>query len=121
VRKGPRDPEARALSGGNLQKFVVGREILRKPRLLVVAQPTWGVDAGAASLIRQALIDLAQDGASVLVISQDLDELFEIADRIAVIFHGRLSPAYPVHDLTREAVGLLMGGEGFVGRNSEAA
>lgn len=113
VRKGPRDPEARALSGGNLQKFVVGREILRKPRLLVVAQPTWGVDAGAASLIRQALIDMAGDGASVLVISQDLDELFEIADRMAVIFHGRLSPAYPVEDLTREAVGLLMGGEGF--------
>lgn len=121
VRKGPRDPEARALSGGNLQKFVVGREILRKPRLLVVAQPTWGVDAGAASLIRQALIDLAQNGASVLVISQDLDELFEIADRMAVIFHGRLSPAYPVHDLTREAVGLLMGGEGFAGQQGEAA
>jgi len=121
VRKGPRDPEARALSGGNLQKFVVGREILRKPRLLVVAQPTWGVDAGAASLIRQALIDLAQEGASVLVISQDLDELFEIADRMAVIFHGRLSPAYPVHDLTREAVGLLMGGEGFGVPGSEAA
>ena len=113
VRKGPRDPEARALSGGNLQKFVVGREMLRKPRLLVVAQPTWGVDAGAAGLIRQSLIDLAAAGSSVLVISQDLDELFEIADRIAVIFHGRLSPAYPTQDLTREAVGLLMGGEGF--------
>ncbi len=121
VRKGPRDPEARALSGGNLQKFVVGREILRQPRLLVVAQPTWGVDAGAASLIRQALIDLAASGASVLVISQDLDELFEIADRMAVIFHGRLSPAYPVHDLTREAVGLLMGGEGFAAPRDEAA
>ncbi|MGY6634325.1 MAG: ABC transporter ATP-binding protein [Alkalilacustris sp.] len=120
VRKGPRDPEARALSGGNLQKFVVGREILGRPRLLVVAQPTWGVDAGAASLIRQALIDLAADGASVLVVSQDLDELFEIADRMAVIFHGRLSPAYPVEDLTREAVGLLMGGEGF-GPKREAA
>jgi general nucleoside transport system ATP-binding protein len=120
VRKGPRDPEARALSGGNLQKFVVGREILRRPRLLVVSQPTWGVDAGAASLIRQALVDLAQGGASVLVISQDLDELFEIADRIAVIFHGRLSPALPAQDLTREAVGLLMGGEGFA-RPGEAA
>jgi len=120
VRKGPRDPQARALSGGNLQKFVVGREMLRQPRLLVVSQPTWGVDAGAAALIRQALIDLAQTGGSVLVISQDLDELFEIADRMAVIFHGRLSPAYPVHDLTREAVGLLMGGEGF-GPAREAA
>ncbi|MCC5985359.1 MAG: ABC transporter ATP-binding protein [Rhodobacteraceae bacterium] len=113
VRKGPRDPEARDLSGGNLQKFVVGREMLRKPRLLVVSQPTWGVDAGAASLIRQALLDLARDGASVLVISQDLDELFQIADRIAVIFNGRLSDAQPTREMTREAVGLLMGGEGF--------
>jgi simple sugar transport system ATP-binding protein len=113
VRKGPRDPEARALSGGNLQKFVVGREILRKPGLLIVAQPTWGVDAGAAQLIRQALVDLAKDGTSVLVISQDLDELLEIADRIAVIFHGRLSATMPVQGLTREAIGLLMGGSGF--------
>jgi general nucleoside transport system ATP-binding protein len=121
VRKGPRDPEARALSGGNLQKFVVGREILRQPRLLVVAQPTWGVDAGAASLIRQALLDMARAGASVLVISQDLDELFEISDRIAVIFHGRLSPARPAAGLTREAVGLLMGGAGFDTRTPEAA
>ncbi len=110
VRKGSRDPEARALSGGNLQKFVVGREVLRRPALLVVAQPTWGVDAGATGLIRQALVDLAKDGTAVLVISQDLDELFEIADRIAVIFHGRLSAAQPVRGLTREAVGLLMGG-----------
>ncbi|MCU0886765.1 MAG: ABC transporter ATP-binding protein [Rubritepida sp.] len=113
VRKGTRDPEARALSGGNLQKFVVGREILRRPSLLIVAQPTWGVDAGAASLIRQALVDLAKEGASVLVVSQDLDELFEIADRLAVIFHGQLSPPAPVAGMTREAVGLLMGGAGF--------
>ena len=113
VRKGPRDPEARALSGGNLQKFVVGREILRRPGVLVVAQPTWGVDAGAAQLIRQAVVDLAKEGAAVLVVSQDLDELLEIADRIAVIFHGRLSEALPVRGLTREALGLLMGGSGF--------
>jgi len=121
VRKGPRDPEARALSGGNLQKFVVGREILRKPSVLVVAQPTWGVDAGAAQLIRQALVDLAKEGAAVLVISQDLDELLEIADRIAVIFHGRLSPAMPVPGLTREALGLLMGGSGFPAEGVEPA
>ncbi len=121
VRKGPRDPEAASLSGGNLQKFVVGREILHKPQLLVVSQPTWGVDAGAAMLIRQALIDLAAGGAAVLVISQDLDELFEVTDRMAVIFHGRLSPAYPTGELTREAVGLLMGGEGFAAPREEAA
>ncbi len=85
VRKGKPDPEAGALSGGNLQKFVIGREMLREPKVLVVSQPTWGVDAGAAATIRQALIDLARRGAAVLVISQDLDEIFEIADRIAVI------------------------------------
>ena len=84
-----RDPEAVSLSGGNLQKFVVGREILREPGVLVVSQPTWGVDAGAAATIRQALIDLAARGSAVLVISQDLDELHEISDRIAVMFRGR--------------------------------
>jgi general nucleoside transport system ATP-binding protein len=113
VRKSARDPAARALSGGNLQKFVVGREMLRNPEVLIVAQPTWGVDAGAARLIRQSLLDLAKRGSAVLVISQDLDELLEIADRIAVIFHGRLSPAQPVRSVTREAIGLLMGGAGF--------
>jgi simple sugar transport system ATP-binding protein len=113
LRKGTRDPQARALSGGNLQKFVVGREVLRRPGVLVVAQPSWGVDAGAARLIRQALVDLAKEGAAVLAISQDLDELLEIADRIAVMFHGRLSPAQPVRGMTRESLGLLMGGAGF--------
>jgi general nucleoside transport system ATP-binding protein len=110
VRKAKRDPEAVSLSGGNLQKFVVGREILREPGVLVVAQPTWGVDAGAAAVIRQALIDLAARGAAVLVISQDLDELEEIADRIAVIFHGHLSPPVDAAQSTRESLGLLMGG-----------
>jgi len=110
VRKAKRDPEAMSLSGGNLQKFVVGREILREPGVLVVAQPTWGVDAGATATIRQALINLAVRGAAVLVISQDLDELEEIADRIAVIFHGRLSAALDAAAASREALGLLMGG-----------
>jgi simple sugar transport system ATP-binding protein len=110
VRKGKPDPEARSLSGGNLQKFVMGRELDRKPVLLVVNQPTWGVDAGAAALIRQALVDLAADGSAVLMISQDLDEIFEIADRIAVISRGHLSPAYDAHVMTLEKIGLLMGG-----------
>jgi simple sugar transport system ATP-binding protein len=110
VRKGKRDPEAVSLSGGNLQKFVVGREILREPGVLVVSQPTWGVDAGAAAVIRQALIDLAARGAAVLVVSQDLDELLEIADRIAVMFHGTLSAPLDAEAATREQLGLLMGG-----------
>src|ERR1700724_3997869 len=110
VRKAKRDPEAASLSGGNLQKFIVGREILRNPAVLVVSQPTWGVDAGAAAVIRQALLDLAAAGAAVLVTSQDLDELAEIADRIAVMFHGHLSDALPRAEATREKLGLLMGG-----------
>ncbi|HWZ39992.1 MAG TPA: ABC transporter ATP-binding protein [Bradyrhizobium sp.] len=110
VRKAKRDPEAASLSGGNLQKFVVGREILRNPAVLVVSQPTWGVDAGAAAVIRQALLDLAAAGAAVLVTSQDLDELAEITDRIAVMFHGHLSEALPTAEATREKLGLLMGG-----------
>jgi simple sugar transport system ATP-binding protein len=110
VRTPGTDAQARKLSGGNLQKFVVGREIVRSPKLLVVDQPTWGVDAGAAKLIRQALIDLASKGAAVLVISQDLDELFAIADRMAVIHEGHVSPLRPTGEWTREAVGLEMMG-----------
>ena len=78
--------------------------------MLIVNQPTWGVDAGAAARIRQALIDLAREGSAVIVISQDLDELFEIADRIAVMAHGRMSETIPIAEATRERVGLLMGG-----------
>src|SRR5579871_5496468 len=113
VRKAKRDPEAASLSGGNLQKFVVAREILRNPAVLVVSQPTWGVDAGAAAVIRQALLDLAAAGAAILVTSQDLDELAEVSDRIAVMFHGRLSEALPTAEATREKLGLLMGGSGI--------
>ncbi|MGE3876899.1 MAG: ABC transporter ATP-binding protein [Parvibaculaceae bacterium] len=121
VRKGKPDPEARALSGGNLQKFVVGRELDRNPAVLVVNQPTWGVDAGAAATIRQALVDLARAGSAILVISQDLDEIFEIADRIAVISRGQLSQAYPASELTREKIGLLMAGEHEVKEERHAA
>jgi simple sugar transport system ATP-binding protein len=115
VRKGSPDPEASALSGGNLQKFVVGREIDRKPTVLVVCQPTWGVDAGAATTIRQALVDLARSGSAVLMISQDLDEILEISDRIAVIALGRLSRPRATATMRREAIGLMMAGVGMVG------
>ena len=103
-------PRLPSLSGGNLQKFIVGREILRKPAVLVVSQPTWGVDAGAAAVIRQALLDLSARGAAVLVISQDLDELAEITDRIAVMFHGHLSEPMATAGASRGKLGLLMGG-----------
>jgi simple sugar transport system ATP-binding protein len=110
VRRSEADPKASALSGGNLQKFVMGREIDRTPGILVVNQPTWGVDAGAARTIRQALVDLARAGSAVLMISQDLDEIFEIADRVAVLSGGRLSQVFPAERMTADRIGMLMGG-----------
>lgn len=101
---------ARALSGGNLQKFVIGREVLQRPEVLVVNQPTWGVDAAAAAAIRQALLDLAAGGAAVIAISQDLDELREISDRFAALNEGRLSAARPMTGLSMEEIGLMLGG-----------
>ncbi len=104
------DALAETLSGGNLQKFILGREIRQAPKLLVAAQPTWGVDVGAAYAIRQALIDLRDAGAAVLVVSEELDELFDICDRIAVIARGRLSPALDVHATDAARIGILMAG-----------
>jgi ABC-type uncharacterized transport system ATPase subunit len=104
------DAHASSLSGGNLQKFVVGREILQSPGVLIVSQPTWGVDAGAAAAIHQALLDLAAQGAAVLVISQDLDELLALSDRMAVINAGRLSRILVTREAQTEEIGLLMGG-----------
>ncbi|MBD9526654.1 ABC transporter ATP-binding protein [Paracoccus sp. PAR01] len=101
---------AGALSGGNLQKFVIGREVLGGPKVLVVNQPTWGVDAGAAAAIRQALLDLAAKGAGVIVISQDLDELLELSDRFCALNEGRLSPPRPTEGLTIDEIGLMLGG-----------
>jgi simple sugar transport system ATP-binding protein len=101
---------ARALSGGNLQKFVIGRELLQSPSVIVINQPTWGVDAAAAAAIRQAVLDRAATGAAVVVISQDLDELLEIADSFAALNGGRLTAPRPVKGLTIDEIGLMMGG-----------
>jgi general nucleoside transport system ATP-binding protein len=108
-------PEAVAgsLSGGNLQKFIIGREILQNPGVLIVSQPTWGVDVGAALVIRQALLDLRDRGAAILVISEELDELFEIADRIAVIAGGHLTPGKPTRLTNRDEIGVAMSGGGL--------
>ena len=101
---------AGSLSGGNLQKFIMGREILNRPRVLLVHQPTWGVDVGAAAEIRNSLIRLRDDGAAIIVVSEEIDELFEISDRIAVMYRGALSPAVPKNTLTIEEVGRWMAG-----------
>ncbi|MEM9228905.1 MAG: ABC transporter ATP-binding protein [Pseudomonadota bacterium] len=110
VRTPGPNAQARSLSGGNLQKFVIGREILQRPKVLVVNQPTWGVDAHAAATIRTALRDLAADGTGVLIISQDLDELMEISDTFSVLESGRLTVAQRTGSLSIDEIGLMMGG-----------
>jgi simple sugar transport system ATP-binding protein len=101
---------ARSLSGGNLQKYLMGREIDAEPKVLIVAQPTWGVDVGAAAQIRQALIALRDRGCAVLVVSEELDELFEISDRLVVIARGRVLPPVAAGDATVERIGEWMSG-----------
>jgi ABC-type uncharacterized transport system ATPase subunit len=104
------DAAAKSLSGGNLQKFIVGREIEAKPKLLIVSQPTWGVDVGAAAQIRGEILALRDAGCAVLVVSEELDELFEISDRLHVIAKGRLSPSLDRADATIERIGEWMSG-----------
>jgi len=105
------DAPARSLSGGNLQKFILGREILQNPKLLVAAHPTWGVDVGAAASIHRALIALRDAGAAILVISEDLDELFQISDRIGALCSGKLSPLAATAETEAVEVGRWMAGE----------
>lgn len=110
VRHSGIDQLASGLSGGNLQKFVVGRELDKRPACLIIDQPTWGVDPGAATRIRDELQRLAGNGAAILVISQDLDELIGLCDQLAVLHEGVLSPTRPVQDWTIHALGLAMTG-----------
>ena len=110
VKAGGPEAPAKSLSGGNLQKFIVGREIDAAPKLLIVSQPTWGVDVGAAAQIRGALLKLRDEGCAVLVVSEELDELFEISDRLQVIAAGRLSPSVAVADASVPMIGEWMSG-----------
>lgn len=113
VRCGGAGSEARSLSGGNLQKFIIGREIRLRPKVLIASQPTWGVDVGAAASIRQQLIDLRDQGVAILIISDELEELFETSDRIHVLFRGRLSPALARQQADISTIGNFMTG-GFL-------
>jgi ABC-type uncharacterized transport system ATPase subunit len=110
VKAGGPDAHAKSLSGGNLQKFIVGREIDAAPKVLIVAQPTWGVDVGAAAQIRGELLALRDAGCAVLVVSEELDELFELSDRLVVIARGKLSPSIATRDATVEQIGQWMAG-----------
>jgi len=110
VKAGGSGAAAKSLSGGNLQKFIVGREIDANPKLLIVSQPTWGVDVGAAALIRGELLKLRDAGCALLVVSEELDELFEVSDRLIVIAQGRVSPSVPIAEATIERIGEWMSG-----------
>jgi general nucleoside transport system ATP-binding protein len=110
VKAGGNHSAARSLSGGNLQKFIVGREIDADPKVLIVAQPTWGVDVGAAAQIRNELLRLRDMGCALLVVSEELDELFEITDRLYVIAKGRVSPSIRTEKATTLQVGEWMSG-----------
>jgi simple sugar transport system ATP-binding protein len=113
VRAAGPHAEARSLSGGNLQKFIVGREISQRPGVMVLAQPTWGVDVAATALIRQRILDLAAAGVAILVVSEDLGEILEICDRVAVMAGGRLSPVREVAETHAAEIGAWMAG-GFL-------
>jgi simple sugar transport system ATP-binding protein len=121
VRAGGASATARSLSGGNLQKFIVGREIAAGPRLLIVSQPTWGVDVGAAAQIRGELLKLRDEGCAVLVVSEELEELFEISDRLIVIAKGQVSPSLPVAHATVTQIGEWMSGLWQAARLPQAA
>ena len=108
VRTSGPEAEAGSLSGGNLQKFIMGREISLQPNLLFVAQPTWGVDIGAATAIRHRLVQMRNEGVAVLVISEELEELFEICDRIQVLHKGALSPSLDPRSTGPEEIGRWM-------------
>ena len=110
VRTTGADADAGSLSGGNMQKFIVGREIFQDPGVLVVSQPTWGVDPGAAQAIHQSLMELASKGAAIVVISQDLDEIFALCGSVAVLSEGKLSGVRKTRNVSTEEIGLLMGG-----------
>jgi simple sugar transport system ATP-binding protein len=110
VRGGGTRAPAQSLSGGNLQKYIVGREISQAPKVMVAAQPTWGVDVAASALVRQRLLDLAAQGVAVLVVSEDLGEILEVCDRVAVIAGGRLSPARKVSETSADEIGRWMSG-----------
>ncbi|MFK7744500.1 MAG: ABC transporter ATP-binding protein [Roseobacter sp.] len=110
VRASGTEAAAQSLSGGNLQKFIVGRELALNPKVLIAAQPTWGVDVSAAAAIRQKFLDLRDAGVALLIVSEELEELIEICDRVQVMFRGQLSPAVSVQDTDIEHIGLAMAG-----------
>ncbi len=110
VRAATIDQKIETLSGGNLQKFIVGREVLPEPRVLLLDQPTSGVDAGSAASIRNELIALRAAGCAILIVSEDIDELYELADRLIVMAGGRMSESRTPRQISTAELGRLMAG-----------
>jgi simple sugar transport system ATP-binding protein len=108
------DAPVKSLSGGNIQKLILGREISSAPTLLVAAHPTYGLDVGATEYIRRQLLDRREEGLAVLLVSEDLEEIFELCDRIAVIYEGRLVGVLEAAQARAEEVGLMMAGASSV-------
>ena len=125
VRGSGIDVPTRSLSGGNMQKLILGRALSvaggATPVLIVADQPTWGLDIGAVAYVHRCLLDAADAGAAVVLISEDLDEIFALADRIGVMYHGRLSPLRPAEAWTLSEIGLAMAGSARVAEASHAA
>jgi simple sugar transport system ATP-binding protein len=111
VKTPSRETKAGSLSGGNIQKVVLAREISRNPRVLVAAQPTRGLDVGATEYVHAQLLEQRRDGTAILMISEDLDEVMALSDRIAVIFEGQIMGIVPREEATPEKLGLMMAGE----------
>jgi simple sugar transport system ATP-binding protein len=110
VKTPSQETHARNLSGGNIQKVVLAREISRNPRAIIAAQPTRGLDIGATEYVREQLLEQRKKGTAILLISEDLDEILALSDRIAVIYEGRIMDIVPRANATPEKLGLLMAG-----------
>ena len=105
-----KDTHARNLSGGNQQRLVVAREFSRKPKLIIAAQPTRGLDVGATEYVRRKLLEMRDQGSAVLLLSADLDEIWAISDRIAVLYEGRVVATRDPKETSQQELGLLMAG-----------
>jgi len=101
---------AKSLSGGNIQKVVLARELSRNPRAIIAAQPTRGLDIGATGYVREQLLEQRRGGTAILLISEDLDEILALSDRIAVLYEGQIMDILPRAEAAPERLGLLMAG-----------
>jgi simple sugar transport system ATP-binding protein len=110
VKTPSRETRAKNLSGGNIQKIVLAREIFRTPRVIIAAQPTRGLDIGATEYVRDQLLEQRRKGVAVMLISEDLDEILALSDRIAVLYEGQVMDVVPREKATPEKLGLLMAG-----------